>query len=46
MTASLQESDVSKPRRLDLPIVARRPAGREFAWLTLDAPPDWQSLPV
>ena len=43
--ASLQESDVSKPRRLDLQIVARRPAGREFAWLTLDAPPDWQSLP-
>jgi dihydroorotate dehydrogenase electron transfer subunit len=33
------------PRRLDLPLVARRAAGRAFTRLILDAPPDWYSLP-
>ena len=40
-----REREVSRPRRLDLPLVALRRAGREFAWLTLEAPPDWHSLP-
>jgi len=32
-------------RRLDLAVADRRPAGRDFVWLALSAPPDWQSLP-
>ena len=40
-----QEADVSRARRLELPVVGRRPAGRDFVWLVLDAPPDWRSLP-
>ncbi|MGB2797423.1 MAG: hypothetical protein WBD75_07395 [Phycisphaerae bacterium] len=40
-----QEADVSRARRLELPVVDRRPAGRDFVWLVLDAPPDWRSLP-
>jgi dihydroorotate dehydrogenase electron transfer subunit len=38
-------SDVAAPRRLDLPLLARRPAGSSFVRLILDAPPDWDSLP-
>jgi dihydroorotate dehydrogenase electron transfer subunit len=38
-------TDVSRARRLELPVVGRRPAGRDFVWLVLDAPPDWRSLP-
>jgi dihydroorotate dehydrogenase electron transfer subunit len=37
--------EVAAPRRLDLPLVARRPAGSAFVRLILDAPPDWDSLP-
>jgi len=33
------------PRRLDLPVVARREAGHQFVRLSLGAPPDWVSLP-
>ncbi len=32
-------------RRLDLAVADRRPVGRDFVWLALSAPPDWQSLP-
>ncbi|HUX01913.1 MAG: hypothetical protein WBD63_10090 [Phycisphaerae bacterium] len=32
-------------RRLDLAVAERSPAGRDFVWLALSAPPDWQSLP-
>jgi len=39
------DTDVSRARRLELPVVGRRPAGRDFVWLVLDAPPDWLSLP-
>jgi len=38
-------SDVSPPTRLNLPLVARRPAGRDFTRLILDAPSEWLSLP-
>jgi len=38
-------SEVAAPRRLDLPLLARRPAGSSFVRLILDAPPDWDSLP-
>jgi len=34
-----------QPRRLDLTVVGLRRAGRDFAWLSLDAPPDWVSWP-
>jgi len=37
--------DVSPPRRLGLPLLDRRLAGRDFAWLVLGAPADWRSLP-
>jgi dihydroorotate dehydrogenase electron transfer subunit len=37
--------DAVRPRRLDLPVVARRPMGHGFMRLSLDAPPDWVSLP-
>lgn len=37
--------EAARPRRLDLSLVARRPAGRDFTRLVLDAPPDWHSLP-
>jgi dihydroorotate dehydrogenase electron transfer subunit len=33
------------PRRLDLPVVARRPTGHQFVCLSLAAPADWESLP-
>lgn len=33
------------PRRLDLALLERRPAGRDYVRLVLDAPPDWHSLP-
>ena len=33
------------PRRLDLLVVARKPMGHGFTRLSLDAPPDWVSLP-
>lgn len=36
---------VSPPRRLDLPLLARREAGRDYVRLILDAPRDWRSLP-
>jgi len=42
---AVQEADVSRARRLELAVVGRRPAGRDFVWLVLDAPPDWRSLP-
>jgi len=35
----------AKPRRLDLPVVARRALGHKFVCLSLSAPPDWESLP-
>lgn len=38
-------SEVAAPRRLDLPLVAKRAAGASFTRLGLDAPPDWDSLP-
>lgn len=37
--------EVAAPRRLDLPLVAKRAAGSSFVRLILDAPPDWDSLP-
>ena len=37
--------EVAAPRRVDLPLVARRPVGSSFVRLVLDAPPDWESLP-
>jgi len=37
--------NVLPARRLKLPVLDRRPAGREFVWLTLAAPADWRSLP-
>ncbi len=39
------EAEVSGPRRLDLPVLDSRAAGRDFVWLTLRAPPDWASRP-
>jgi len=39
------ESPRARPRRLALALVDCRRAGRDFAWLTLEAPPDWESLP-
>ena len=43
--AAISETDRARPRRLDMTLLERRPAGRDFAWLTLEAPPDWHSLP-
>ena len=43
-SASAERESV-RPRRLDLLVVDRRPAGRNFTRLVLEAPPDWQSLP-
>ncbi|HUU93449.1 MAG TPA: dihydroorotate dehydrogenase electron transfer subunit [Phycisphaerae bacterium] len=37
--------DTSPPRRLDLVLVARREAGRDYVRLVLDAPTAWESLP-
>jgi len=37
--------NVSSARRLKLPVLDRRPARRDFLWLTLAAPADWRSLP-
>jgi dihydroorotate dehydrogenase electron transfer subunit len=37
--------EANPPRRLDLLVVARRPTGHGFLRLSLDAPPDWVSLP-
>lgn len=37
--------NVLPARRLKLPVLDRRHAGREFVWLTLEAPADWRSLP-
>jgi len=42
---AIQEPEVSRARRLELPVVGCRPAGRDFVWLVLAAPPDWRSLP-
>jgi len=39
------EEPQAGPRRLDLAVADRRPAGRDFVWLALEAPPDWRSLP-
>jgi dihydroorotate dehydrogenase electron transfer subunit len=39
------EETAARPRRLRLPVVATRPTGGDFTWVTLGAPPDWQSLP-
>lgn len=39
------ECEVTRPRRTDLVLVARRPVGSEFVRLVLDGPPDWHSLP-
>jgi len=39
------EHQVTPPRRLDLALLDRRPAGRDYVRLVLDAPPDWHSLP-
>jgi dihydroorotate dehydrogenase electron transfer subunit len=39
------ERDASRPRRLDLRVAGRLPAGRDFTRLVLDAPADWLSLP-
>ena len=44
-TRATRGTDVSQARRLELPVVDCRPAGRDFVWLVLDAPPDWRSLP-
>ncbi len=41
----MPEAEVSRPRRLRLPILERRTAGRDFVWLTLRAPSDWVNLP-
>ena len=43
--ATADEAAVSRPRRMRAPLLDRRPAGRDFVWLTLRAPPDWRSLP-
>jgi dihydroorotate dehydrogenase electron transfer subunit len=37
--------ETTRPRRLDLPVVARRQTGHQFVRLSLAAPPDWLSLP-
>jgi len=39
------EEKAPRPRRLALTLVAFRRVGRDFVWLTLEAPPDWHSLP-
>lgn len=39
------QDSLVKPRRLDLPVTARRALGRKFVCLSLAAPPDWESLP-
>jgi dihydroorotate dehydrogenase electron transfer subunit len=41
----LSQDSQAKPRRLDLPVTARRALGHKFVCLTLAAPPDWESLP-
>jgi dihydroorotate dehydrogenase electron transfer subunit len=43
--AATTSVDAIRPRRLDLPVVARQAVGGDFCRLVLDAPPDWQSLP-
>ncbi|MCX5675666.1 MAG: hypothetical protein NTX87_11730 [Planctomycetota bacterium] len=43
--ATMRTVDAIGPRRLDLLVVARRPMGHGFMRLSLDAPPDWVSLP-
>ncbi len=45
MTAREATRDETDRRRLALPVRARRPAGRDFSWITLQAPPDWTSRP-
>ena len=42
---ALPQGSQAKPRRLDLPVAARRALGHKFVCLTLSAPPDWESLP-
>jgi len=37
--------EASRPRRLELLVVARQATGHGFLRLSLDAPPDWVSLP-
>jgi dihydroorotate dehydrogenase electron transfer subunit len=37
--------EATRPRRLDLPVLARRQTSPQFVCLSLAAPPDWISLP-
>jgi len=39
------QRDTSPPQRLDLTLVERRQAGRDYVRLVLDAPAAWESLP-
>ena len=41
----MPQGSQAKPRRLDLPVAARRSLGHQFVCLSLAAPPDWESLP-
>jgi dihydroorotate dehydrogenase electron transfer subunit len=43
--ATMSDETTIQPRRLDLPVMARRPTGHQFVRLSLAAPPDWVSLP-
>ncbi len=36
-------TETSEPRRLALPLLAARSAGRDYTWMTFQAPPDWVS---
>lgn len=39
------ERETSPPQRLELPLVERRPAGRDYVRLVLGVPAAWRSLP-
>lgn len=36
---------MTMPRKWDLTIHSVEPAGEDFCWIRLDAPPEWESLP-
>jgi len=40
-----KNGDGDRPRQLSLPVAAVRRMARDFAWVTLEAPPDWHSRP-
>jgi dihydroorotate dehydrogenase electron transfer subunit len=42
---AIRSAEAIRPRRLDLLVVARHQTGHGFLRLSLDAPPDWVSLP-